>query len=109
MAKLDELLKIDGVMAAGEFAADGSIIGYRANRHMSPEVAASCAQFCASVTMMFSTLAGALSETTDMSWTPQRGWSYSGGEMTVVVGGHHGVFIKTDMADVNTIFKALIG
>ncbi len=31
MTKLDELLQIDGVMAAGEFAPDGSIIGYRGN------------------------------------------------------------------------------
>jgi roadblock/LC7 domain-containing protein len=109
MTKLDELLQIDGVMAAGEFAPDGSIIGYRTNRHMTPETAASCAQFCASVTMMFSTLAGALSQTTQMSWTPQRGWSYSGGELTVVVGGHYGVFIRTDTANVNTIFTALMG
>jgi roadblock/LC7 domain-containing protein len=109
MTKLDELLQIDGVMAAGEFATDGSIIGYRTNRHMSPETAASCAQFCASVTMMFSTLAGALSQTTQLSWTPQRDWSYSGGELTVVVGGHYGAFVRTDMANVNSIFTALMG
>jgi roadblock/LC7 domain-containing protein len=47
MASLEELLKIDGVVAAGEFAKDGSLIGYKASMDMSPELAAGAAQFCA--------------------------------------------------------------
>ena len=90
MSKLDELLTIDGVVAAGEFSADGTLIAYRAKTHM------------------FSTLAGALEQTTSMSWTPQKGWAYSGGDLTVAVGGHIGVFIKTEKADFNQLFKALI-
>ncbi|MBQ10732.1 MAG: hypothetical protein CMJ45_04195, partial [Planctomyces sp.] len=31
MATLDELVKIDGVVAAGELAADGKLIDYKAN------------------------------------------------------------------------------
>jgi roadblock/LC7 domain-containing protein len=109
MAKLDELLTIDGVVAVGEFSADGTLIAYRSKTHMPPEMLAKSAQFCATVSMMFSTLAGALEQTTSMSWTPQKGWAYSGGDLTVAVGGRIGVFIKTEKADFNQLFQALIG
>ncbi|MGH9383560.1 MAG: DUF2173 family protein [Vicinamibacterales bacterium] len=107
MLKIEELLKIDGVIAAGEFAPDGALIGYRTNTHMPPEMAEMSAQFCATVSMMFSTLAGAFSQLTPVKWTPPQSWAYSGGEMTVAVAGKHGVFIKTEKADFNTLFKAL--
>ena len=44
MATLDELIKIDGVVAVGEFTADGKLIAYKANMDMSPELAAMSAQ-----------------------------------------------------------------
>ncbi|TMB72743.1 MAG: DUF2173 family protein, partial [Deltaproteobacteria bacterium] len=59
MATLDELLKIDGVVAAGEFTTDGKLVDYKSKMDMSPEMAAMTAQYCATVTMMFNTLAGA--------------------------------------------------
>jgi roadblock/LC7 domain-containing protein len=46
MASLEELLQIDGVAAAGEFGKDGSLIDYKSNMDMSPELAAGAAQFC---------------------------------------------------------------
>src|SRR5262249_10897604 len=109
MAKLDDLLRIDGVMAAGEFAPDGTLVDYRANMNMPPEMAAMSAQFCATVSMMFTTLAATFSHLTPLQWTPQQGWAYSGGDMTVAVGGRMGVFIRTDKADFNTLFRALVG
>ena len=66
MATLDELLKIDGVVAAGEFTADGKLVDHKAKMDMSPEMAAMTAQYCATVTMMFNTLAGAFSQLSKM-------------------------------------------
>jgi roadblock/LC7 domain-containing protein len=109
MATLDELLSIDGVAAAGEFSADGKLVDYKAKMEMSPEMAAMTAQFCATVTMMFNTLAGAFSQLSQMNWVPQQGWAYSGGDWTVAVGGNKGVFIKTAQADVNKLFEVLVG
>ena len=60
-ATLDELLTIDGVVAAGEFTADGKLVDYKAKMDMSPEMAAMTAQFCATVTMMFNSRAIPLS------------------------------------------------
>jgi roadblock/LC7 domain-containing protein len=111
VASLEELLSIDGVAAAGEFGPDGSLVEYKANMDMSPEMAAGAAQFCATVTMLFNTLAGAFSRMSGMNWTPQQGWSYSGGEWTVAIGegGYKGVFIQTAKADFNNLFAILVG
>jgi len=111
MASLEELLKIDGVAAAGQFAKDGTLIDYRSNMDMSPELAAGAAQFCATVSMLFETLAGTFSKMSGMNWTPQQGWAYSGGEWTVAIGegGTKGVFIETAKADFNELFRVLVG
>ncbi len=109
MATLDELIKIDGVVAAGEFTADGKLVDYKANMDMSTEMAEMSAQFCATVTMLFSTLAGAFAQLSEMNFVPQQGWAYSGGDMTAAIGGGKGVFIKTDKADFNQLFQVLIG
>ncbi len=38
MATLDDLIKIDGVVAAGELTADGKLVDYKANMDMSREM-----------------------------------------------------------------------
>ncbi len=109
MASLDDLLALDGVVAAGEFGRDGSLKDHKANMDMSPELAAGTAQFCASVTMLFDVLAGAYGHIARMNWLPQRGWAFSGGDWTVAVGGNKGVFVKTAEADFNRLFEVLVG
>lgn len=108
-ATLDDLLKIDGVIAAGEFTADGKLVDYKAKIDMSPELAAATAQFCATVTMLFNTLAGAYTQLSQMQWVPQQGWAYSGGDLTVAIGGNKGVFVETAKADFNQLFRVLVG
>ena len=108
MATLDELMKINGVVAAGEFTADGKLVDYKAKMDMSKEMAALTAQFCSTVTMMFNTLAAAYSKTSGMNWLPQHGWMYAGGDWTVAVGGNRGVFIETAKADFNQLYKVLV-
>jgi roadblock/LC7 domain-containing protein len=109
MATLDELLKIEGVAAAGEFGTDGKLVDYKANMDMSPELAQMSAQFCATVTMLFNTLGGAFTQMSGMNWTPQRGWMYAGGDWTVAVGGNKGVFVETAKADFNNLYRNLVG
>jgi roadblock/LC7 domain-containing protein len=109
MASLEQLLQIEGVVAAGEWAKDGSLINYKSSMDMSPELAAEAAQFCATVSMLFDTLSGSFSQSSGMNWTPQQGWAYSGGEWTVAVGAGKGVFVETAKADFNNLFGALVG
>ena len=111
MAKLDDLLKIEGVVAVVEFTADGELVDFNSKMDMSPstEVAAMTAQFCATVTMMFNTLAGAYTKLSGMKWVPQQGWAYSGGEWTVAIGGNRGVFVENSKAVFNKLFESLVG
>ncbi len=109
MTSLDDLLKIDGVAAAGEWAADGSLVEYKSNMDMPQEMATMGAQFRGTVTMLFNTLAGAFSQLSQMNWTPQQGWMYAGGDWTMAVGGNRGVFVETAKADFNELFRVLVG
>lgn len=106
---VEELLDIEGAVAAGEFASDGSLVEYATTTDMTEELAETTAQFTATVTMLFDTLAGAYSELSDMDWTPQQGWAYSGGEYTIAVGGRRAVFAETEAVDFNRLFDALVG
>lgn len=111
MAKsLDELLKLKGVVIAGEFSSDGKLIEYRAHTtHLPQDALDLTAQFAAAVTQLFSALAASHTKISGFNWLPQKGWMYSGGDMTVAVGGHRGVFVKTVEADFNQLFEALVG
>jgi roadblock/LC7 domain-containing protein len=109
VATLQELLDIEGVVAAGEFNPDGSLVDFEASMDMSDEMAQMTAQFCATVTMMFNTLAGSFTQLSGMNWVPQQGWAYSGGEWTVAIGGNRGVFVETAKADFNRLFEVLVG
>ena len=111
MATLDELLKINGVVSAGEFERDGTLVDYKASMDMSPELARMAAQFCATISMLFNTLAPSFEQASGMSWTPPRGWAFSGGEYTAAIGagGTKGVFIETAKADFNELFATLVG
>ncbi len=109
MATLDDLINIEGVAAAGEFTADGKLVDYKAKTDMSQEMAEMTAQFCATVTMMFNTLAGSFAQQSQMNWVPQQGWMYAGGDWTVAIGGNKGVFIETAKADFNQLFQILVG
>lgn len=108
---IDDLLKLKGVVAAGEFTLDGKLVNYKTNKgyELSQEQAELTAQFSATVTQLFNTLAGAYSKIKEEDWVPQKGWAYAGGDWTVAVGGARGVFVKTAEADYNQLFEALVG
>ncbi len=107
--QLNDLLKLSGVVAAGEFTADGKLVDYKSSMPMSAELAEMTAQFCSSVTQLFNTLGGSFTKISGMPWSPQQGWAYTGGQYTVCVAGNRGVFVETAKADFNQLFGALIG
>lgn len=107
---LDELLRLRGVIASGEFAENGRLIAFRSNGAPLPDdVALLTAQFSAAISQLLGVLAAAHSRLSGFNWVPQQGWAYSGGELTIAVGGSRGVFVKTAEADFNQLFEALIG
>ena len=114
MGTLDDLLRLDGVVAAGEFSRDGKLLDWQLRLDLSPEmnttileVGRMTGQFLASVTMTFESLATAYDKLSDMTWIPQKGWMYTGGTWTVLVGGNRGVYVETAKADFPRLFEAL--
>ena len=104
---IDELLKFDGVMAAGIFSPDGKLIEYKSKTEMPKVMAAMTAKFCGTVNMMFDALASAYTELYKMNWVPQHNWMYSGGDWTVMISGTRGVFVESSKADIEKILKGL--
>lgn len=113
MSTLTDLAKLDGVVLAFEFAPDGRLLDHKSTAETPPGMTemAAAAQFCASVTTTFNTLAGAFSKLSGMQWIPQQGWAYTGGEYTIAIGynSYRGVFIETEKADFNRLFELLVG
>ena len=106
MTTLDQLMKIGGVVAAGEFTDDGKLVDVRGQ--LTPDIAQAAAQFCDTVNMIFNTLSGAFQQISGMQWTSPQGWAFSGGNYPVCIGGNKGVFVETTKADFNELFKALV-
>jgi roadblock/LC7 domain-containing protein len=107
MATLDELMQIEGVMAAGEFTPTGQLVDFKSSMSMPQDQASMTAQFCSTVSIMFNTLAKAYSHMySNMDWLPPKFWAYGGGNVAVCVGGTKGVFLEIAKADFNELFKA---
>lgn len=75
MAKgLGELLTLPGVVASGEFSADGRLVDFLSHSKVFPhEVAVLTAQFAAAVTQLFTALATAHAKISGFNWLPQQG------------------------------------
>jgi len=67
---LDELLKFEGVMAAGIFSPEGKLVEYESKMEMPKEMAQMTAKFCGAVNVMFDALASAYTELYKMNWVP---------------------------------------
>lgn len=107
---LDELLALKGVIASGEFTQNGKLLDFKSREKGLPnDVAILTAQFAAAVSQLLGALAAAHSRISGFNWVPEQGWAYSGGDLTIAVGGNRGVFAKTAEADFNQLFEALIG
>lgn len=107
MATLDELMRINGVVAAGQFSDDGKLVDVRGQ--LKPEIAQAAAQFCGTVNMLFKMMSGSFQQMSGMQFTPVHGWACAGGDYSVCVGGDKGLFVETAKADYNALFKAMIG
>ena len=68
MATPQQLLDIEGVVAVGEINLDGSLVDFESAMDMSEEMPEMTAQFCATVSMMFNTLAGSFTKLSGMNW-----------------------------------------
>jgi roadblock/LC7 domain-containing protein len=105
MANLNRLMSLGGAVAAGKFSADGGLISYKGD--FPRETARYIATLCAGKALIGATEVAALSRMTGMDWLPFQGWAVSGGDYSICVIGHLGVFVETAKADFNEIYRVL--
>jgi len=104
-ANLNNLMNLNGAVAAGEFSVGGDLVDYKGN--LSREHAEMVAMMCAANSLMGRMQAESFTKHTGMNWSPFKGWAVAAGDYSVCVMGKLGVFVETNKADFNEIFKVL--
>jgi roadblock/LC7 domain-containing protein len=107
MIGLDRLLERDGVVAAGQFADDGSVV--RAVGDMGATAMERVARICAAHQTQARETAKELDQTTPLKWKELNGWVLWGGEYALCVAGNTGVFVRPSRADFNQLLVDLFG
>lgn len=106
---LEELLGIQGVVAAGEFTAEGEVVDYRTAVKMLPEAEQTAAQTLATMVKMSHAADSSYTQATGGRWMSHQARTYSQGDLSLVVGGDRAVVAETAKADFNELFEALMG
>ena len=94
MSELDELVASRGVLMAGQFGPDGSVVEHKCTALYieNPTATAMMQWFCAAITMMYRSMAHAVDLVSQggfnqNSWLPVHSWTYSGGDYVIAVHG----------------------
>ena len=106
MIGLDRLMKIEGVVAAGQFSEDGKVIRKVGEL---PEDLIVSAQLCVQQNENSREFLKSLDNKSERDWQPLMGWIVWGGKYSVVVVGNTRVFVETSRGDYNQLLVDLIG
>ena len=104
MIGLDRLMKIPGVVAAGQFSEDGKII--RKVGELPGDMLKS-AEPCVRQNQASADFLRSLDQQSERAWRPLVGWVVWGGEYSVAVVGNTRVFVETARADFNQLLVDL--
>ena len=103
MIGLDRLREKQGVVAAGQFSEEGLVI--RSVGDITKAQMEQVAKICAELDLKMKQKAKSLKEKTAL---PCNGWALLAGDLTLLVAGNTGVFVKADEADFNDLFVGLL-
>lgn len=106
MIGLDRLMKIKGVVAAGQFSENGKVI--RSAGEISDEIVNETAKLCAYQNQKLDELTKYFEKMSEMEWQPLIGWAVWGGKYVVMVMGNTGVFIEAKHADFRELMVDLL-
>ena len=107
MIGLDRILNIEGVLAAGQFAADGSMI--RGVGNLDEAEMKEVASLCKKVAGTLAATVDELDKATSLPWGSLNGWVVMGNNLALCVSDNAGVIVDTRRADFNEILVALFG
>lgn len=104
MGEFDELIARDGVLLVGRVGPDWSIAEHKSKGLFieNPAAFELAPWFCATITMMFSSVALAMDRVSrtgfddDIGWQPQKGWAFSGGDYSIAMHGHLFIVAETE-------------
>jgi len=106
MADLKKLLKLDGVLAAGEFSSEGELVAYEGE--LNRELAESMCIISAATLLMLKAQAYNFSRASGMpGFESITGFSFSSRQLSICVRGNIGVFVKIEDASYDEIFREL--
>jgi roadblock/LC7 domain-containing protein len=106
MIGLDRLMKIKGVVAAGQFSADGKVT--RKVGELPGDMIES-AEPCVRENQASAEFLKSVDERSERNWGPLVGWVVLGGKYSVVTVGNTRVFVETTRADFNQLLVDLYG
>jgi roadblock/LC7 domain-containing protein len=101
---LDRLMKIKGVVAAGQFSEEGEIV--RQVGELPADMMES-GKLCLQQTQAAVKFLTSLDRKSKRTWLPLVGWAVWGGKYAVVVVGNTRVFVETTLADFNQLIVDL--
>ncbi|MDD1751550.1 MAG: DUF2173 family protein [Methanotrichaceae archaeon] len=101
MAILDELFGLDGIIAVGTIDDMGRIKDWKAKGVISHDIRESVNKFMSSVV----SLTDQETRLLPRNWSPRRSWTFSGGDMTLVVAGSQFVTAETAKIDLEKLFR----
>ncbi|MDP8206571.1 MAG: DUF2173 family protein [Candidatus Electryonea clarkiae] len=105
MIGLDRLMKIPGVVAAGQCDSEGKII--RKVGNIPDAVRDQISKMNAEQTKNFNNTAQILDQLTDLEWTPMTGWMMWSGKYALCVIHNNCLIIETIRADFNQLMVDL--
>lgn len=106
MIGLDRLMKIKGVVSAGQFSEDGKVIRKVGEL---PEDLMKSAQLCVRQNENSKEFLESLDNESKRDWQPLMGWVVWGAKYSVVVVGNTRVFVETSRGDYNQLMIDLAG
>ena len=114
---LDDLMKLNGAIASGVFAEDGTLVAYKSGTgkdygeilSMMGEANSLMKKIEAKIkTKSFAKRkAKDFVKHNDKDWSYHKGWAVSAGDYSICMMGNAGIFVETDKADFRKIFKKL--
>ena len=106
MIGLDRLMKIEGVVAAGQFSEDGNIIRIVGEL---PEDFMEKAELCVKQNKECQDFLTSLNNNSPREYGSLMGWTVWGSKYSVVVVGNTRVFVETSRGDFNQLMIDLAG
>ena len=106
MIGLDRLMKIKGVVAAGQFSEDGRLIRKVGEL---PEDLMKSAELCVRQNLASNEFLNSLNKKIPREFGSLLGWTVWGSKYSVVVVGNTRVFVETNRADYNQLMVDLAG